>query len=94
MEGDVQLLLDQIDLDALRDEAILVRFQGSTIGGAQGGMVDALDRDGVAVRVDDALSFQFGDHRGADVEEVDEVWYVFEEGVLTSRGDYGRRRAS
>jgi hypothetical protein len=83
-EGGVQLLLDQIDVDSLRDQTVLVRFHGSTVGGAQGGVVDALDREGVAVRVDEELSFQFGDHRGADPADVDEVWYVLEDGVLTS----------
>jgi hypothetical protein len=83
-EREVEAVLDQIDLDELRDETVLVRFDGSTLGGLQGGVVDALDREGVEVRVDEDLGFQFGEHRAANARDVDTVWYAFEDGVLTS----------
>ena len=103
-EQNVQLIMDQIDSQQIQPglldgETILVRFDGSTIGGLQGGVVDALDRDGVEVRVDDDLAFQFGEHRAATTDEVDQVWYAIEDGVVTSirtsdprgRGDRAHR---
>jgi hypothetical protein len=63
---------------------VIVRFDGTTIGGLQGGLTDALDRDGVDVRVDESLAFQFGDARAASPGEVDEIWYALEDGYLTS----------
>jgi hypothetical protein len=88
-EADVAPIVDQIDAEQIRTGAldgqtVLVRFDGSTIGGLQGGLVDHLDRAGVPVRVEDDLGFQFGDHRAAAVADVDQVWYAIEDGVLTS----------
>ncbi len=88
-EQNVQLIMDQIESEQIEPglldgQTILVRFDGSTIGGLQGGIVDALDREGVRVRVDDALAFQFGEHRAATTDEVDQVWYAIEEGLVTS----------
>ncbi len=88
-ERNVRLIMDQIqaneiDSGRLDDQTVLVRFDGSTIGGLQGGVVDALDREGVRVRVDTDLGFQFGEHRAANTDEVDQIWYAIEDGVLTS----------
>jgi hypothetical protein len=82
-EEEVAAVLDQIDTDAV-DGTVLVRFDGSTIGGLQGGLTNALDRDGVDARVDESLSFQFGEDRVAAPDEVDEIWYALEDGYLTS----------
>lgn len=88
-EADVAPILDQVEAEqiqtgALDGQTVLVRFDGSTLGGLQGGLVDYLDRAGVNVRVDDDLAFQFGEHRAATIDEVDQVWYAIEDGVLTS----------
>lgn len=82
-EREVAAVLGQIDADEI-DGRVMVRFDGSTLGGLQGGVVDALDRMGADVRVDDELGFQFGEHRVASTDEVDEIWYALEDGLLTS----------
>lgn len=82
-EQEVAAVVDQIDLADVRDP-VIVRFEGSTLGGLQGGVVAALDRAGAPARVDEALAFQFGDHRAAPSRRVNEIWYVSEDGTLTS----------
>ena len=63
---------------------ILVRDADVPLIGIERALVNELDRDGVPVKVDDGLGFQFGYSRTARPEDVDEVWYVVENGQSLS----------
>ena len=63
---------------------ILVRDADVPLIGIERALVNELDRDGVPVKVDDGLGFQFGYSRTARTEDVDEVWYVVENGQSLS----------
>lgn len=83
-ESQARTLLDQLDSRGPMTEPTIVRFDGTTLGGLHGAVVDAYDRAGAPVRVDEALAFQFGDDRAAPASEVDTVWMVLEDGRLVS----------
>jgi hypothetical protein len=76
--------LDRVAADGLPTRPVLVRSLGGNLGGFDQGVVDALDREGVAVRVDPRFGFHFGDQRTSAVDAVDSVWYVAEEGRFAS----------
>jgi hypothetical protein len=61
---------------------ILVRPFGTEPPHLFDGLVNALDREGVDVRVDARLARIFGDHRVAAPLAAREVWYVLEQGSL------------
>jgi hypothetical protein len=75
---------------------ILVRALGPTLGGFDQGIIDALDRDGARVRVDEQYGFHFGDQRTATPAEVGEIWYVAQDGHYAAMvGDLpGARRVA
>ena len=78
-EAPTRELLDQLaDQDAPKG-SVLLRFAGSPLGGAHGGVFDELVREGKDVRFDEGRPYQFGHSRQATPEQVDEVWYVVEE---------------
>ena len=52
--------------------------------GIERAIVNEFDRDGVPVKVDEGLGYQFGYSRTAWPETVDEVWYVVELGQSLS----------
>ena len=52
--------------------------------GIERAIVNEFDRDGVPVKVDEGLGYQFGYSRTARPETVDEVWYVVELGQSLS----------
>ncbi len=83
-EGQARQLLDQLEAAAPMTEPTIVRFDGTTLGGLHGAIVDAYDRAGAPVRIDPELAFQFGDERAADPATVDTVWVVVEDGRLVS----------
>ena len=70
----------QVREAGLPTKPILVRALGSTVEGFDQALIDALDRDGAPVRVDRRYGYHFGDQRTADPADVDEIWYVAEEG--------------
>lgn len=74
----------QVRAPGLPTGPVLVRALGNTFGGFDQGLIDALDRDGVPVRVDRRYGYHFGDQRAADPSDVAEVWYVSEEGRYTT----------
>jgi len=83
-------VLAQLERRPLPVEPVLVR--GSGLGGLVEGVMDELDRRGVAVRVDKGLGFKWGEGRTATSAQVASVWYVLERGYLVSDLT-GRRRA-
>jgi len=70
----------QVHQHALPRVPVLVRALGLTVGGFDQGIIDALDRDGVDVRVDRQYGYHFGRQRAATRAEVGEVWYVAQDG--------------
>jgi hypothetical protein len=58
---------------------VQIRGYGATSGVTQG-LIDALDRKGVPVRVDPQFADQYGKQRTAPLRDVDEIWYVTAEG--------------
>jgi hypothetical protein len=70
----------QVESQGLPSRPVLVRALGSTLGGFDQGMIDALDRGGAPVRVDRRYGYHFGDQRTADPSDVAEVWYVSSDG--------------
>lgn len=83
-EHQAQSLLDQLPPPDALTEPVIVRFDGTTLGGLHGAVVDAYDRAGAPVKVDPQLGFQFGDHRVASPDDVGTVWMVVEDGRLVS----------
>jgi hypothetical protein len=63
---------------------ILVRDADIPLVGIERAIVNEFDRDGVPVKVDEGLGYQFGYSRTARPETVDEVWYVVELGQSLS----------
>ncbi len=63
---------------------ILVRDADIPLIGIERGDRQRVDRDGVPVKVDEGLGYQFGYSRTARPETVDEVWYVVELGQSLS----------
>jgi len=63
---------------------ILVRDADIPLIGIERAIVNEFDRDGVPVKVDEGLGYQFGYSRTARPETVDEVWYVVELGQSLS----------
>jgi hypothetical protein len=66
------------------DEKVLLRFEGPALLGLQATVVNELVREGKHVVVDDDHGLRFGYERTADPAEVDDIWYVFDSGVLAS----------
>jgi len=64
--------------------SVLVRAPDVPLLGLERTVVNELDRSGATVRVDDDLGFQFGYTRTATPTEVDQVWYVVENGQYLS----------
>ncbi len=86
-------LFTQLDRHTSAQKPVLVRGLGDTTRGLAQGVIDALDRDDIPVRVDTWYGFQYGDSRRATKQEVDEVWYVANDGRFRSLlgGDPGAR---
>ncbi len=59
---------------------VILRLDTRSLIALQRGVFDELDRAGVPVSVDESLDYQFGSRRGAKPEDVDEVWWVAENG--------------
>jgi len=60
----------------------ILEVAGSALGGLQGGLFDALAREGAHVEAVEGLGYQFGYGRVATPAEVGQVWYVTEESEL------------
>jgi hypothetical protein len=63
-------------------EVVLVRSYGTGVASLLDGVVDALSRTGVDVRVDPDRARLFGSQRVGSAASADEVWYVTEQGSL------------
>jgi hypothetical protein len=64
---------------------VLVRALGDpNLSAFDQGLIDALDRAGVAVKVDPEYGFHFGEQRTATPADVGQVWYDSEEGRFKS----------
>jgi hypothetical protein len=75
--------MHQVDARAITaTQKVLVRSYGSALPHLFDGIVNALAKRGVDVRVDPARARAFGSQRTATEEDVDEVWYVTEQGSL------------
>jgi hypothetical protein len=81
--------VDELVAEGEPSGPVLVRFLGSALGGVHAGIVDELDRRDAPVLVDPGAPFAFGRSRTATPDEVDELWYVVEDGhalsLLTQR---------
>lgn len=64
--------------------SFILEVAGSSLGGLQGGLFDALAREGAHVDAAEGLGYQFGYGRQATPSEVDHVWYVGEESQIYS----------
>lgn len=64
--------------------SVLVRAPDVPLLGLERTIVNELDRSGATVRVDTDLGFQFGYTRTATPKQVDQVWYVIENGQYLS----------
>ncbi len=84
IEAASESMMDQVRAHGDPRGPVLVRALGSTAGGFDQGLIDALDRDDAPVKVDEKYGYHFGDHRTARQDEVDEVWYVSEDGRFRS----------
>ena len=73
-------LFEQAERSAPTDAPVLVRGLGESTVGFTQGLIDQLDRSGVRVRVDETEGFRYGDGRTATPAEVDQVWYVTQNG--------------
>jgi hypothetical protein len=79
-----QAIMNQVDRQPVPATPFVVRYEGTTLLGIQGGVVDQLDRQGAPVRVDESLGYQFGYDRAVPESAVHTVWLALEESVLTS----------
>jgi hypothetical protein len=79
-------LMEQLDLESTaKGKTILVRPYGTWLPLLFQGVVDALDRRGVDVKVDGASAPTYGSRRVATATRADEVWYVIPQGSLVDR---------
>jgi hypothetical protein len=79
-EDEAAALLADLDGSERPDGAVIVRYAGSPLPGLHAAVLNELDRDGHDMRVDPGAGWQWGYGREADPQEVDEVWYVLEDG--------------
>ena len=85
MEPVVEHVMTQLRGEGLPKQPVLVRALGdSNLSALDQGLIDALDRDGVPVRVDPPYGFHFGQQRVATRGEVSEIWYDTEQGQFKS----------
>ena len=63
---------------------VLVRAVGTSLRSLFDGVINELDRGGTSVRVDADLGRIFGRNRVGTVRGADQVWYVTEQGSLTT----------
>ena len=89
---DVAKVIDQIDTKDVRG-SVLVRNVAPALRGVAPTLIDELDRNGVAVRVDAPAGAAWDESRVATPAEVDHVWIVTEDGTRGSllRGSPGAR---
>jgi len=89
---DVAKVIDQIDTKDVRG-SVLVRNVAPALRGVAPTLIDELDRNGVAVRVDAPAGAAWDESRVATPSEVDHVWIVTEDGTRGSllRGSPGAR---
>lgn len=80
IEPDVRELLADIDRFGTPQQPVLLRATGTTLGGLDQALFDALDRAGAPVRADEQYAYHFGDQRVAQPADVNTIWYVSEEG--------------
>jgi hypothetical protein len=59
---------------------VILRLDTASLIALQRGVFDELDRSGMSVFVDESLDYQFGSRRGAAPHDVEEVWWVGENG--------------
>ena len=84
IEPDARRIVTEIERAGLPRRPVLLRAVGSTLGGLDQAVFDALDRQGVPVRADERYAYLFGEQRVAEPGDVDRIWYVAEEGHLGS----------
>jgi hypothetical protein len=88
-ESVTRQFVDELTAKGEPQRRVIARFVGSALGGVHAGIVDELDRRGTPVFVDDQPPYAFGYDRAARVDDVDEFWYVVEDGhalsLLTQR---------
>jgi hypothetical protein len=93
MAAVVGSFLRQLQREHQPSGPFILRIDGSALGGLQGGLFDALARQGARVYADAELGYQFGYGRVARPGQVRTVWYVTEESdlyALLSREPYAR----
>ncbi len=83
-EASTEDLMHQIERAGLPDRPVIVRNLGDNLGGVQQGLIDALDRADIPVRMDPQFAYRFAPRLAAATSEAGEVWYVSEEGIRTT----------
>ncbi len=83
-EASTEDLMHQIERGGLPDRPVIVRNLGNNLGGVQQGLIDALDRADVPVRMDPQFAYRFAPRLAARNSDADEVWYVSEDGIRTT----------
>jgi hypothetical protein len=73
-------IASQLERHGVPPGGVILRLPTISPIALQRGVFDELDRSGVAVSVDESLDHQFGNRRGAKPEDVEEVWWVAENG--------------
>lgn len=83
-EPTARAMLAQLHREHQPDGSVLVRAPDVPLLGLERTIVNELDRSGKTVRVDTDLGFQFGYTRTAMPNQVEQVWYVVENGQYLS----------
>jgi hypothetical protein len=80
-------LFDRAARRAPHGSQLLVRGVAGTTSGLAQGLFDDLDRRGAHVRVDAESGYQYGSERVATPSDVDQVWYISQDGSQRSLGE-------
>jgi hypothetical protein len=73
-------IASQLERHGVPPDGVILRLETISPIALQRGVFNELDRAGVSVSVDESLDNQFGNRRGAKPEDVEEVWWVVENG--------------
>jgi hypothetical protein len=73
-------LVRQLQQHGVPKRGVILRLDTDSLIQLQRGIFDELDRDGLPVRVDRDIAYEFGEHRGVDPSDVAAVWWVAENG--------------
>jgi hypothetical protein len=70
----------QLERQRVPPGGVILRLDTTSLAQFHRGVYNELDRSGMPISVDESLDYQFGGRRGAEAEDVDEVWWGAENG--------------